>query len=283
MELEGLLKSKGWTDADLESVKPLLENPRFRSSMEEQFGAVEAERDSFKARDAEWQRRLDEDYNPRMTAAEKEAQAARLSLAEANEKLKIARDYGYLPGDAEAKAEAAAAAARVQAADGYDPKKHPSWEDVNKFADAEGEAMAIVNDLSAEYSQLTGKTLFEYEGQNGSRGLRALRAESKSARKPLDVYVAEKFDFAGKRAAMTAARQKEHDDAIRKEAAEQTRSELAQQYGNPMLRTALPSSSPFIPRRAGSDKPAWDRGTAQERRSERLTRAIEIQSKGAVQ
>lgn len=285
MTLESLLKSNGWTDQDLADIAPMLQNAKFRATLETQYTSLASERDNFKGLNDEWQRKLDEDYNPRMTAAETEAQKARLQLAEANEKLRIAKDYGYLDGDAQAKADEAAAKLRPDP-NGYDPKRHPTFDDVAKFADAEAEAIAMANDLSQEYAFLSGgRSLFEYEGQNGARGMRALRAEAKAARKPLETYVAEKFQFADKRTAMNAAKQKEHDDSIRREESERVRAELAQQYGNPMLRSAVPSRAPFIPAgpagTGGKPLQPWERGNPQERKAERLSKLITMNLKTA--
>lgn len=282
MKLEDLLKSKGWTDADLEAVKPMLSNERFRATLEEQYGALATERDQLQTVNAEWQRKLEEDYNPRMTAAEKEAQQARLDLAQANEKLKIAKDYGYLPDEAAAKVEVAAAQAKVDQTANYDAKRHPSWEDVNRFADVEGDVIMMSHDLAAEYAFLTGgKSLFEYEGSDGQRGMRALRREAKAARQDFDKFIQNKFDFAGKRAAKAQEKQKEHDDAIRKEEADRVRTEMASQYGNPLLRTPMPSRAPFIPGTPTGGKQPWET-SKQERRATRLTHLAEVQAKAGV-
>jgi hypothetical protein len=285
MTIEQILKQRGWTDADLESVKPMLENARFRESLEQEYGAVASERDQFKQLDEAWRNKLDTEYNPKIVAAEKEAQQARLKLAEAQEQLKIAKDYGYLTPELEQKLEAAAASARQnieQAANGYDPKKHPTWEDVNRFADAEGQAIAMAQDLAAEYAYLTGgRSLYEYEATiNGRqmRGLMAIREEAKAVKKPLDVFMAEKFDFNGKRSAMAAQKQKEHDDAIAKATEERVRNEYLQQ--NPNLLRAVPSSRPFMPAKPQDGKQPWER-TAQERKAARITKFVQMESKTA--
>jgi hypothetical protein len=284
--LEDLLKSKGYTDADLEALKPMLSDSRFRTSIEEQFGAVESERDRIKseaeAREAEWQRSLAEDYNPRIAAAEKKAIEKDLEAANYRRQVELAKEYGLLPEDHTPAAATAAAPAAGSPA--YDPKRHPTFEDVGKFADAEGEAIALSHDLADEYEYLCGKPLFDYVGADGRRGMRALRSEAKAARKNLDAYMADKFDFAGKRAEKEAARQKEHDDAIRRDAEEKTRAELATKYGNPLLRAPMPSRQPFIPTKPQQGKQPWDM-TAQERRSGRIERAMtkQMSAGGTVQ
>lgn len=284
MKLEDILKSRGWTDADIAAAGPMLADARFRADMEASYGAVASERDELKGKDDAWQRQLDEQWQPRVTAAEKEAQAARLEAANLKEQLKIAKDYGYMTPEAEAAAEAKIAAATATA-NGYDPKNHPSWDDVKKFGEAQGDAIAIVNDLAAEYAYLNGgKSLYEYETTIDGRtlrGMQAIRAEAKVNRQGLEQYVSKKFDFEGKRTAMRAKAAQDHDDAIRRETVESTRAEMAAQYGNPMMRTAMPSRAPFIPAKpASGGKQPWEL-TQGERKAARVTRAMEIQTKTA--
>ena len=284
MKIEELLKTRGWSEADITAIAPMLQDARFRQSIEESFGAIATERDQLKEKDTAWQRQLDEQWQPRVTGYEQQLRDARMELAAANEKIKIAKDFGYIDDEAERKAAAAAAVVKEAGVSGYDPKKHPTWEDVQKFGEAEGTAIAMSHDLAEEYQFLTGKPIFEYETQiNGQtiRGMSALRKEAQTARKNLDQYVADKFDFAGKRTVLQQKRQQDHDDAIRREEAERVRGEMAAQYGNPLLRNPAVSRMPFVPNKPADGKQPWERGTQTERRAERLTKLVAIQSKGA--
>lgn len=288
MTLEELLKRKGWGDQDLEAVRPLLSDQRFRQTLEEEYGAIASELASAKQRDAEWQRKLDEDYNPRIFAAEQEAQKARRELADAREQIQIAKDYGYLTEDQAKTAIASAEAKAATTSNGYDPSKHPTWDDVNKFADAEGQAIAMAADLTAEYAQLHGgRSIYEYESViNGQsmRGMQALRQEAKSARQPLDKYVSDKFDFAGKRRAMAEQKERDREASIRKDERERAEAEFATRLGaNPNILMARPSTAPFIPPRTNDGKQPWERGTAQQRKAESIARLTALQAKGGVQ
>lgn len=287
MKLKDILKSKGWTD---EQIAAAFADPNALNTLESIFGEVNTELESLKTRDSEWDRKLREEYQPAISKAERDAMEARRKAADLEEQVRIARDYGYLDGDEATRraAEAAAAANARNDPNSYDPKRHPTFEDVSRFADAEGEAIAMVNDLAAEYSYLTGgKSIFEYETQiNGTpmRGMRALRQEAKAARKNLDLYISEKFDFNGKRQQRAAEAQKAHDDAIRKEADQAARLEMAEKYGNPNLAFPTPSRKPFMPSRTPDGKHPWERGSAQERKAERIRNAMQAQvSSGAVQ
>lgn len=285
MKLKELLKARGWTD---EQISAAFADPKTVEVLDDIFGTVTSERDTLKARDAEWQKKLDEEYNPAIAKAEKAAAEARLKAANYEEQLKIAKDYGYLSSDeAEKRAtEAAAAAAARNNSENYDPKRHPTYDDVAKFADAEGEAIALANDLNEEYRYLSGgKSLFEYETTiNGQsmRGMRALRQEAKAVRKDFGQYVSEKFDFAGKRRAMQEQRQKEHDEQVAKEAEDRVRREYAEKLGNPMLAQPIPSRVPFVPAKNPEGKQPWERGTSNERRAQRIQHAVQSQLKSPV-
>lgn len=286
MKLKQILLSKGWTE---DQVAAAFADSKVLEALDDIYGTVTSERDQAKALNDEWQRKLDSEYNPAIAKAEKDAQAARLRTAELEEQVKIARDYGYLSGDeAERRAaEAAEEAKRRANPDNYDPRRHPTFDDVAKFADAEGEAIALATDLAAQYQHYTGGSIHEYETRiNGQAmsGMRALRKEAQLARKPLDAFVAEKFDFEGKRKAKLAAAETERENRIRNEEREKVTREMAEKYGNPMMATPIPSRSPFMPGKSSSDgKQPWERGTEQQRRADRIKHAVQSQMQsGAV-
>jgi len=289
MTLEEIFKKRGWSDADIAALAPSW-TPKMRADLEAAYGEVDTERTALKARDEDWQRRLDTEWQPRVTAEEKKAQTLQLEVANLREQLKIAKDYGYLTPEAEAKAEqaveAAAAKANAASASAYDPKAHPTWDDVKKFGNAEALAIARANNIAQEYRYLTGKELFEYETQiDGQtvRGMEALLMEQQrtAPTQRLDFFASKKFDFDGKRAEKAAQRQKEHDDAIRREEAERVRGEMAAQYGNPNMRLARPSLHPVVPPKPASGKQPWEVSKG-ELKNARITRALQIEAnKGA--
>lgn len=277
MTLEEILKQDGWTDSDLAAQAATLNDPRLRATLEKQYGAITSERDTYKQRDTEWQQLRDTVYQPQISRAEEEAARIRLEAATLREQVQIAKDYGYLTADQQQEAERKQRERTALAATEYDPKRHPTFDDVAKFAEAEGQAIAMASDIAAEYAYLnSGKSIFEYETELDGRRLRgmtALREEAKRSRKNLDQFVSEKFDFRGKREALTRQRQQEHDDAIAKAATEKNNLEWAQRVGsNPNLRSAVPSQQPFIPVKVSDGKHPWERGTRKENQSNRIIR-----------
>ena len=285
MTLEQILKSKGYTDADLEALKPMLSDSRFRTSLEEQFGSLETERNDFKAK-YEGKETEIEDWranvvNPRIAAAEQEAVKARQEAALLREQVQIAKDYGLIPeGD---KTPAPTSVSATPGNEAFDPSKHNlvTRDEIGRFADLEGQAIAMASDVLEEYRYLSGgKSLYDYIGEPNAqgvrpRGMQALRVEAVQKKLPLNEYVAKKFDFDAKRAEIEAKRQAEHDALVAKEAVSKY---VIENGANPNTRTPGPSRNPFIPRPqgtspAGGAKQPWE-VPAQERKNARQERAM---------
>ncbi len=276
-KLEDLLKSQGYSDADIEAMAPLLADQRFRDSIERSVGNIETERNQFKAERDTYETWREQTANPHIAKQEQIAAAARLESAQLRERLAIVKDLGLLPAD-----ETPVTPASPAVSGAFNPKDHKlvTEDDLQRgyaqFADAEGRAIAMAADLNEEYRSLSGgKSLYEYVGQNGKRGMTALREEAIAAKQQLDAYVATKFDFNGKRNAAQEAAQKSHDDKIR----EEERAAMAAKYGNPMLRQPMVSRQPFIPQKSEAGKFPWER-LPQERRNARIENALKNQFTG---
>lgn len=283
MTLEQILKSKGYTDADLEALKPMLSDSRFRSTLEDQYGALENERNDFKSK-YEGKETEIEDWrtnvvNPRIASAEQEAVKARQEAALLREQVKIAKDYGLIPEDDKTPAPSSVS---TTPGNDFDPSKHNlvTRDEIGRFADLEGQAIAMASDVLEEYRYLSGgKSLYDYVGPDGKRGMQALRTEAVKQKIPLDQFVAQKFDFAGKRQAIEAQRQKDHDEQVSKEAISKY---ITENGANPNTRLPGPSRMPFIPPKQGSSpaggaKQPWE-VPAQERRNARQERAMTRQA-----
>jgi len=275
---EDTLKAKGFTEADLAdpNMKRLIDS--FRSEYE----ATLSERDSLKTDYEKYKAQVENEWTPgvnkRIEEEERKVVAARLEAARLQEELKLAREYGLLPP------EPTPTPTPTTTPGAFDPKAHNliTKADVLEFANQEARAIAMSYDVGEEYRYLTGKELREYQGSDGSTGMTALLAEAQTARaKSLKEYAAQKFEFAKLRQAKTDAATKAREDAIRSEEREKTRAELAQQYGNPNLRTPAPSRQPFFTPAKPGEQP-WNK-TENERRTERVNRALFGTPKSAVQ
>lgn len=278
---EQILKAQGLSDADITAMAPMLTNASYRAAIENTVNSLETERDTYRIRDEEWQQIVNERYVPAVTAAEKQAIDARLEAARYKELAKTAKDFGYLTDDDERKAaERVEAERRATAATqnqgGFNPEDPKFREFSNRFSMAEGDAMATYNFVSEEYRLLNGGSLNDYVGPDGKRGMIALRAEALAAKKPVDQYATEKFNWAGKRAEQAAAAKKaEQDEWFRKGQEDQA----LKSGTNPHTSTAHSSRNPFIPMQGKEGKQPWERPTAT---TERRQRAYENETRARV-
>ena len=289
-KLEDILKSKGYTDADLATLAPMLSDQRFRSTLETEYNLLDTERttlkadlEKFKVENDGWAKYEQETVRPTLEAYDREKADLVASKASLEARLKLAEEAGFArptvpttpvtppPGSPEA----------------WDPKKHniPTWDDVNKLAMAEGDAIAMATNLAQEYAYLNGgKQLFDYtyttpDGRS-LNGMVALRQEALAAKAPnLYEFARKKFDFDTKRNAIAEKQKADAEKAIRDDERQKT---LAQ-HVNPETRQLLPSQRPFLPsapRDAANGKPKMPWQTpAPERRADRLNRILETQLK----
>jgi hypothetical protein len=270
-KLEDVLKAKGYSDADLEALKPMLADARFRETLEGSLGELETAAEKFKGEATSWADWYQTTGAPTVDKALQDAQDARAEAAAYQARLKTLQDQGLIKL-AELEGEPTQSEPKPAA---FDPKAYNlvTAEDVTRFADAEGEAIAMAQDLGAEYHELFGKSLFGYSGQpdaNGitSRGMRALRREALASHKPLDIYVREKFNFAGKRAEIEETARKAREDEIRKDERAKAIAEIA----NPNARPPSASSFTLLPRPNTEGKQPWD--SPEDRTHARVNKAL---------
>jgi hypothetical protein len=257
--LEEILKSDGWSDADLAASATLLQDQRFRASMEKQYGAVAAERDFL----TDWRETT---ANPHIAAVEAREVAARTEAARLAELVKIAKEYG-VPGVETPAAPAAAAQSRSPATGEYVDRAY--LDNYGRdFAMGQRKAMAQYVDISSEHQRLFGHPVESFESLLSD--IDNLPAHERGRLGLKDVW-ARKYNVEGKRAEIRAAEQAAHDKKIRDEAVRETEMKYVQQRANPLLRTPAPSTQPFIPTRMGEgNKPVqpWEepKGVMKERR-----------------
>jgi hypothetical protein len=269
--IEEILKARGYTDADLEAAKPLLGDAKFRGALEGSIDELDTKLTKAESDNVAWSDWHQKTALPTLDKALKGEQDARSSLAGAQARLKTLQEQGLIKvaegeGDEVDPAKKAAAAA----GEPFDPKKHNlvTRDDVAAFADQEGDAIAMAQDLSAEYQELYGKPL---------RNFRELRKEAIAAKVPVQQYIANKFKFQEKHAEIDAADRKKYEEGIRADERSKTIAEVA----NPMARPPSSSRHPFTARPAGVEagKQPWENpeGRTQERVNKALKTVLAAQ------
>lgn len=268
MRIEDVLKAKGLNDEDLSALAPLLANQKFRDTLEGHLAEAELAAETGRLDSAETVRWRQEEAIPKIEAslaAEREAKAelaamkARVEAAQAQGLFKMAEQRGEVDPN--------------KGASQFDPKAYNlvTHEDVAKFADLEGDAIAMAADLAAEYQELfPGKSLFSYKAQDGSTGMRALRKEALAARKTMSDYVAAKFNFAGRREALATEARAKLEAEIRADERAKSIAELT----NPNARPLQASMSPLLPKpKDTAGKQPWD-DAAGDRSGARVARVV---------
>jgi hypothetical protein len=287
MKLEDVLRKQGFSDADLQAAGTLLGDAKFRGAVETYVGGLESTLNEFRTENDKWADWAEKTNKPQLDAL-------------GQEKLNLTSQVGSL-------------SARLQAVDPtfkpngdgraperrqedpnpntFDPQKAGLLtvkdfdEKVNQYAAAQGTAIAMANDLAGEYRRLTGNDMLDYSTQDAEgrplRGMVALLHEARIERKILPDYIAQKFDFAGKRAAAAENARKAAEEAVRKD----ERTKVIAEFGNPNTRPGMPSQASFVPPPRGDGQAAkmpWEI-PATERRNARIGRAMETQAKSMVQ
>jgi hypothetical protein len=301
--LAEFLKKNGATEADLEMMKPLLENTKFASSLEAEIAAkaeaerrateatgkiseFESQRNQFEVKAQEAIAKEQELRNWWETAAAPQVEKIRQDAlkeaerrAAAEARLAKAKElYGFeIPEDAPASVGGVPTSAAVTAPGGtpapaaqpaFDTSKFVTSEVLSQQADLVGSAIAATQNLAFEHTRLFGyEKPIDFEG---------LRAKALAEKRPLREIWERDFNVADRRAQIQAA-----EDA-KKQAEFDARLAAARQEGfekgmsqsiNPATRDAMPSKFPmtFTQRDATSGKP-WETGNA--RSQDRLQKVV---------
>lgn len=264
-KLEDILRSKGYTDADLATFAPMLADARFRSTLEDQYANMETERDLFKTRAEELETWRTGTAVPEFDKIAAREANARTEAASLREQLQIARDYGYLPASKEPAPGAPPQDPAAARAAEFDPKKYNllTQTDANEFAKLQGRAMATFQSISAEHQRLFGAPIDDFE---------KLFDEATASQKNIRQVWETKYGVQAKRTELDEKRRKDSEDAIRAD----ERSKVAAQFGNPNLRSASPSRFPFIPAKSQEGKQPWE-SSPSELRERRLGNAMKNQ------
>lgn len=270
-KLEEILKSKGYTPEDIEALKPLLGNDRYRTSIESILDEFEGDRNKAVATAERWDKWYNEQAIPEIERSTQDAATARAEAAQVRARLQYLQERGLAqlagePTPANPNPAAANPAAGAGGASGGpDMAKFATWDQVKELAASEGKAIALVQDIVAEHLALTGKPL---------KGVQELRDEAIRNGVGLQEWWMRKYDVPALRAAAEAKQKADERAAIEKE----VRTQLAAEYGNPAARPPMPSNN-YLTQRAreaganGAPKFPWQ-NSPNRLMQDRVNRAV---------
>jgi hypothetical protein len=130
------------------------------------------------------------------------------------------------------------------------------------FRNDVNQSLILGFDMNNRYQRLYGQPMPD--------DLQTLLRESQQQRKPIQVYVAEKYDFPGREKSQREEAQKKHDDEIAAKAVAKFREENPVTAGHPDLARGVASRHPQVVR----ERPALDKGFANMSQREKIARSV---------
>jgi len=255
MTFQEMLKAQGLTD---EQIKVIMADQKLASTFESMVTKAEADKTEaarLKTEAEQKDRKLrefwDKEATPKINEAYSQVASAQATADFYKRQAEEAKKLGFIAADAP----------------GFDPKRGPDGK-FTKEGEVPGspgltkeelantekrtiDAFFAAQELSNEHLALFGAPL---------TNLTQHVKDATAAGKPLRAYVEEKFGFQKKREELVAAKQKEHDDAIRKEERAAATKEFQEKYGsNPDTRTPVVSQFSKYKKTesGGMDRLAW--------------------------
>src|SRR5208337_1945122 len=134
-KLEEILKSQGYTDADIAAMSPLLSDQKFRGALETQYNLLDAERTTlrtdlakFQAENDGWAKYETETVRPMLESYDREKADLVASKASLEARLKLAEEAGFARPAVPTVATTSTPAPGSPEA--WDAKKHnvPTWD-----------------------------------------------------------------------------------------------------------------------------------------------------------
>lgn len=285
-----ILKARGYTDEELNGLT-LLTDTRFAAALE----AEDAERERLVTEHAKIQGDLEattrwyhNEAVPALNKALTDATSARAERAKLEAQIKAEQDYGMRrvadqdrSGD---RGDQGQGGDRGQGGQGNRDSgnrdsSNPDYTSLDQryigadtfkqaFAQT-GEAIAMATDIMEDHRDLFGKRL---PGGIGELRSKYHKATETGFRGTLRDYWEKEYDIPTRRTEISTKERDDHDNKIRQEERQKVMSEFA----NPMTRTPESSRSPFtrkVVNGGTSDgKQPWERGTVEQRRSERVVK-----------
>lgn len=263
------LKSLGATEEDIKLLDTAIGRKTFEAmqAADARATAAESSRTTDRATLEKWR---DEQVIPLVSDMQKKVMLAEANEAKARQAIKTLQDQGLIDVAKDLGYETTPPASQPPAnnggANGFDPAKYFTKDDVVAIAAREGEAIAIAQDIAFEHRQLFPDKPLNF---------RDLRAKASAANKSVEQYWMDTYSVAAAREARTLADKTAYETRLRTEGATAERERLSSTYGNPDARPLVPSNSPFTKRPdQGREKQPWEVEDRSNDRVQRATKAI---------
>lgn len=248
-EMEWLKQESGMTDDELKAFESVAGAGKFKAFLVKAVAANQQAASDKATAESErlaLEKRYNEEFIPEMRKVTQDSLRAQGDAARMKAELEAARQYGIVPD-----APAASAASAEQRAPGSPDPNSATRDDFAKWAAAQSRSIITLNDLNAEHYKLFNSPL-----SNSQELVDIVSREHQLGHKDFTLRQAweQKHNVPAKRAEVTAAEAKKHDDEV----AANTLKEYRQKHGdNPQVRSGQPSRFATYKQSDGGDKKPW--------------------------
>jgi hypothetical protein len=253
-ELEWLKQQSGLTDDELKAWEAVLGDAKFKGMLKKLADANtagEAARKKAEAELEQFTKRYNDEFVPAMRDVTQQSIKAEGEAAALKAKLAKAKEFGIVLEDDPANPNPNPNPAAPRAPGSPDPNL-VTRDDFGRFSQSQANTIVQLQDLNAEHFSLFGAPLGNTQALvDEANRQRLLGNKNFTLRNAWEAA----HNVAAKRAEVTAAAQKKHDDEV----AERVRKEERERHSaNPNTRSGNTSRfSTYKPTDAGSDKKPW--------------------------
>ena len=233
-EMEWLKQQSGLTDDELKAYETLMGDAKFKvmlTKMQATAESAAADKAAAETERLNLERQYNEVYLPEMRKVTQDALSATGEAARLKAQLDQAREYGIVPN-----APPADPTAPTRAPGSPDPSMFVTRDDYTRTRNDLGMLSVQMNDLNAKHFKLFGAPIDDMQG------ILAEVQREQTLGHPANVEQVweRKYNVAAKRAEITAAEQKKHDDSVASDAIKKFKQENPA-TGGPHTRRPGPS------------------------------------------
>jgi hypothetical protein len=275
-----ILKARGYTEEELTGLATMLNDPKFVGALE----AEDAERERITLEHQKAQADLaattkwyHEEAVPTLNKALGDATLARSERAKLEAQIKAEQDYG-MRRVATQDNQPPQTQQTQQPPNGQQSGQNPFEQTDQRYITSEtfkeafnqtGTAIAMAQDIADDHRDLFGKRI---DGGVGGLRQKYLAASETGFRGTLRQFWEKEYNVDQKRAELAQKEREAHDTSIRQD----ERTKVMSEFANPMTRSPESSRSPFMRKviagGTSDGKQPWERGTVEQRRSERVVK-----------
>ena len=279
MNWKEYLKTQGYTDQEIAKMSTTFGEEKMSKAFAtpiQQLADAQARLAEAETKDTEFRTFYETEVLPKVSTVYQDAINGRTKIAALEERLKAAREYGFLsdpaqvpgsPAPTTVPGTTAAAAPTVPGSPappaGFDPNMYVRADDFKKGVDSIPDMLARMQNVALQHMTLFG---------NSDLDMNSLVDEARKRKTNIQTIWEEKYKVTDKRAAIAAQKAKEHDDQVAAEAVRKYASEHNMPFTSPGQTSRAPL---FTPPSADAARQPWkDARARKEERKQKFSDAM---------